>query len=361
MNGDMLSLYTHTEPSLSHQSKRQKTSHPIFLNSRHDQYTVGWICALHIEMAAARAMLDEVHELLPKHTDDTNTYVLGSIQLHNVVIACLPDGQYGTNNAAIVATNMLRTFKSISTCLMVGIGGGVPSRADVRLGDVIVGTRVMQSDLGKVVGDGELLQTAIPRIPHQSLGTVVSALRSKHELSRSRVSTILQQHLGGQPRYSRPNVPDRLFHATYDHESITPGCDKCDQSKVVPRNSRTSDEIIIHYGAIASGNQVMRSGTTRDKVAQRLDVVCFEMETAGLLDILPCLPIRGICDYSDSHKNKEWQRYAAATAAAYARELLEEMPVTEACTGHMYVHDLCKFFPELNEIWLVLLTPESRQ
>ncbi|GLA89529.1 hypothetical protein AtubIFM56815_004009 [Aspergillus tubingensis] len=297
-------------------------------------------------MAAARAMLDEVHELLPKHTDDTNTYVLGSIQLHNVVIACLPDGQYGTNNAAIVATNMLRTFKSISTCLMVGIGGGVPSRADVRLGDVIVGTRVMQSDLGKVVGDGELLQTAIPRIPHQSLGTVVSALRSKHELSRSRVSTILQQHLGGQPRYSRPNVPDRLFHATYDHESITPGCDKCDQSKVVPRNSRTSDEIIIHYGAIASGNQVMRSGTTRDKVAQRLDVVCFEMETAGLLDILPCLPIRGICDYSDSHKNKEWQRYAAATAAAYARELLEEMPVTEACTGHMYVHDLYNSSPE---------------
>lgn len=300
-------------------------------------------------MAAARAMLDEVHELLPKHTDDTNTYVLGSIQLHNVVIACLPDGQYGTNNAAIVATNMLRTFKTISTCLMVGIGGGVPSRADVRLGDVVVGTRVMQSDLGKVVGDGELLRTAIPRIPHQSLGTVVSALRSKHELSRSRVSTILQQHLGGQPGYSCPNVPDRLFHATYGHESITPGCDECDQSKVVSRSSRTSDEIIIHYGAIASGNQVMRSGTTRDKVAQLLDVVCFEMETAGLLDILPCLPIRGICDYSDSHKNKEWQRYAAATAAAYARELLEEMPVTEAYTGRMYVHDPCKFYTELND------------
>ncbi|KAL2814582.1 hypothetical protein BJX63DRAFT_431237, partial [Aspergillus granulosus] len=85
---------------------------------------------------------------------------------------------------------------------------------------------------------------------------------------------------------------------------------------------------MIHYGAIASGNQVMRSGTARDKIAQQLDVICFEMEAAGLMDVLPCLPIRGICDYSDSHKSKEWQKYAAAVAAAYARELLEELPVS---------------------------------
>ncbi|OJI87665.1 hypothetical protein ASPTUDRAFT_419227 [Aspergillus tubingensis CBS 134.48] len=338
----MLSLYAHTEPSVSHQPKRQKTSHS-FLSLRHDQYTVGWICALHIEMAAARAMLDEVHELLPKHTNDTNYYVLGSIEQHNVVIACLPDDQYGTNNAAIVATNMLRTFETIRFFLMVGIGGGVPSRADVRLGDVVVGTRVMQYDLGKVIGDGQLLRTAIPRISHQSLGTIVSALRSKHELGPSRVSTILQQKLGDQPGYSRPNVLDRLFHATYDHESITSGCDGCDQSLIVSRSRRRSDEIMIHYGAIASGNQVMRSGTTRDNIARQLDVICFEMETAGLIDILPCLPIRGICDYSDSHKNKEWQRYAAATAAAYARELLEQMPLTEAYVENIYAHDLTDY------------------
>jgi nucleoside phosphorylase len=75
----------------------------------------------------------------------------------------------------------------------------------------------------------------------------------------------------------------------------------------------------------------MRSGTTRDNIARELDVICFEMEAAGLMDILPCLPIRGICDYSDSHKSKEWQRYASATAASYARELLEDLPVAK---GH---------------------------
>ena len=94
----------------------------------------------------------------------------------------------------------------------------------------------------------------------------------------------------------------------------------------------------------------MKSSTTRDNVARQLDVICFEMETAGLIDIIPCLPIRGICDYADSHKNEEWQRYAAATAAAYARELLEELPVTESYATNAYVHDPSKFFPELGDV-----------
>ncbi|GFF40652.1 ankyrin repeat and protein kinase domain-containing protein 1 [Aspergillus udagawae] len=320
-----------TETSLYHLPKRQKTVHHDSSSTpRHDQYTIAWICALHIEMAAARAMLDDVHEAIPRDAEDSNTYVLGSIKQHNIVIACLPAAQYGTNNAANVMTNMKRTFSAIRAGLLVGIGGGVPSKADVRLGDVVVGTRVMQYDLGKVVGNGQLRRTAIPRIPHHLLGTAVSALRSKHELNPSRVPSILRLKLEGHPEYGRPSSSDRLFHATYEHESTTASCDGCDQLKLVPRSRRMSDNIIIHYGAIASGNQVLRSGTTRDNIARELDVICFEMEAAGLMDILPCLPIRGICDYSDSHKSKEWQRYAAATAAAYARELLEELPVAKA-------------------------------
>lgn len=66
------------------------------------------------------------------------------------------------------------------------------------------------------------------------------------------------------------------------------------------------------------------------------------METAGLIDILPCLPVRGICDYSDSHKSKGWQRYAAATAAAYARELIKELPITEAHASVAYISSPCK-------------------
>ena len=57
-----------------------------------------------------------------------------------------------------------------------------------------------------------------------------------------------------------------------------------------------------------------------------MGVLCVEMEAAGLMDDFPCLVIRGICDYADSHKNKRWQPYAAATAAAYAKELLSTIP-----------------------------------
>ncbi|CAG8106371.1 unnamed protein product [Penicillium salamii] len=333
-NGTQIGNKHDTPTTQCHLSKRPKTSHHNGLPApRHERYTIAWICALYIEMAAAQAMLDESHEILPTHTDDRNTYVLGDIYRHNVVITCLPDGQYGTNNAAILITNMKRTFPQIRACLMVGIGGGVPSKADIRLGDIVVGTRVIQYDLRKAFRDRELQRTAIPRIPHQLLGTAVSCVRSKHKLSPSRVISILQQKLKGQPSYSRPSSPDRLSHTTYNHESLTSSCDKYDDSKLVPRSRRILAEVRIHYSAIASRNQVIRDGTTRDNIARQLDIICFEMESAGLMDILPCLPIRGICDYTDSHKDKAWQRYTTATAAAYARELLEMLPVTGSHTS----------------------------
>lgn len=320
--------------------KRQKTFHHGGLATLgHGSYTVAWICALHIEMAAALAMLDEIHDTLHTYPDDSNTYKLGRIQQHNVVIACLPAHQYGTNNAANVVTNLKRTFPSIRAGLMVGIGGGVPNKADIRLGDVVVGTRVMQYDLGKLVGEGQMQRTGIPKIPHQLLGTAVSALRSKHELEPSQVPSIMKQKLEAHRGYDRPSSTDRLFCVEYDHEDPDVTCDDCDQSKLISRCKRSSGEIMIHYGAIASGNQVLKDGRTRDIIAGQLDVICFEMEAAGLMDTISCLVIRGICDYADTHKSKEWQRYAAATAAAYARELLEELPTTGGYAKAPFVPD----------------------
>jgi nucleoside phosphorylase len=74
----------------------------------------------------------------------------------------------------------------------------------------------------------------------------------------------------------------------------------------------------------------MRDGATRDTVSAELGgVLCFEMEAAGLMNSFPCLVIRGICDYADSHKNKKWQAYAAGTAAACAKEVLLVIPPVE--------------------------------
>ena len=74
----------------------------------------------------------------------------------------------------------------------------------------------------------------------------------------------------------------------------------------------------------------MRDGAKRDRVSEDLGgVLCFEMEAAGLMNSFPCLVIRGICDYADSHKNKKWQPYAAGTAAACAKETLSVIPPAE--------------------------------
>lgn len=56
----------------------------------HDDYTVGWICDLPLEMAAAKALLDKTHPSLPNSLDDHNTYTFGQIRVHNIVIVCMP-------------------------------------------------------------------------------------------------------------------------------------------------------------------------------------------------------------------------------------------------------------------------------
>ncbi|KAH6886899.1 hypothetical protein B0T10DRAFT_407385, partial [Thelonectria olida] len=298
----------------------------------HNDYNVGWVCALHIEMAAAKAMLDNVHDESLFHasndSNDSNTYVLGSIGKHNVVIACLPSGGYGTNNAATVANDMQRSFPSINIRLMVGIGGGVPGTVDVRLGDIVVGEGVIQHDKGKTHPHGRFERTGITTRPPQGILTAVSTLRANHQMSRTKIPSILSKMLELYPEmqnYSRHGqCQDWLFQNTYDHAQSLSNCNQCDQSRLVDRPDRNSTDPNIHYGIIASGNQVMKDAKTRDKVAEDLNALCFEMEAAGL-DNFPCLVIRGICDYSDSHKNKQWQEYAAATAAAYAKELLAVM------------------------------------
>ncbi|KAE9568203.1 hypothetical protein CGMCC3_g15668 [Colletotrichum fructicola] len=300
-----------------------------------DEYTVGWVCALPLEMAAAKGMLDQIHPDLP-HQDpaDHNNYILGQIQGHNIVIACLPAGIYGTTTAATVAKDLLRTFKSIRFGLLVGIGGGAPSRTnDIRLGDVVVSqpTRTsggaIQYDRGKTVQDGEFQRTGSLNSPPQVLLTALSRLRTEHMTEDSKIPQYLSELVQKSPKRMKKKFSyqgssnDCLYQAEYEHTEQDSTCDQCERTHIIQRDARDDTDPVIHYGTIASGNQVIKHGKTRDQMAKELGALCFEMEAAGLQDF-PCLVIRGICDYSDSHKNKLWQEYAAATAAAFTKELL---------------------------------------
>ncbi|KAN0070407.1 hypothetical protein V8E54_011276 [Elaphomyces granulatus] len=218
---------------------------------------------------------------------------------------------------------------------MVGIGGGVPTEeADIRLGDVVVSKPtgdfggVVQYDFGQT---GVFERTGTLNKPPQILLTAIARLQADQMMESSRVPEFLSQMVSTYPRMQTDftycgQEQDRLFDAISDHHGLQNTCETCDISKLVTRPVRDRHDPVIHYGLIASGNKAIKHrgthGGTRDKLGQELGILCFEMEAAGLMDNFPCLVIRGICDYADSHKNKQWQGYAAATAAAYAKELL---------------------------------------
>ncbi|KAL4751102.1 nucleoside phosphorylase domain-containing protein [Aspergillus terricola var. indicus] len=275
---------------------------------RAENYTVGRVSALLVELAAAAEMLDEEHPDLPHGPNDDNIYTLGRIGHHNVVISCLPAGSYGTTSAATVAIRMQAKFPNLRFGLMVGVGGG--SAAGEHGG-------VVQYGAGTATASG-FIRKGFLNGPPPILLNALSKLRANHLRHRSKV----MEHLSAfdsLPRFQRVNAgPDKLFTSTYTHE----GGSTCEACK--------NQAVEIHYVTVASGSQVIRNGITRDRLSRELGgVLCFEMETAGLMNGFPCLIVRGICDYCDTHKNKGWQPYAAAAAAAFIKDLLSVIPAAE--------------------------------
>jgi nucleoside phosphorylase len=184
---------------------------------------------------------------------------------------------------------------------------------------------VVQWDFGKMEHDG-FRRTGSLNKPPRPLLNAVQDMKEKHMLEGDELADNLARMIQNKPKLARTFVHqgfenDCLYEATYNHAGGET-CDNCATEKAINRTSRTTTDPQVHYGNIASGNEVVKNGEFRDRIAKDLGIICFEMEAAGLMDSFPCLVIRGICDYADSHKNKRWQPYAAATATAYAKELI---------------------------------------
>ncbi|KAI8405778.1 hypothetical protein FOFC_13239 [Fusarium oxysporum] len=231
-------------------------------------------------------------------------------EIINIVIAVLPDGEYGTAVAVAVARDMRHSFLNIRIGLLVGIGGGTPSpNHDIRLGDIVVSSRgggrggVFQYDFGKTIQNQSFQETQVLDQPPTVLRAAVNALKGSDKLYRADIT-----------------------HPPNSSEGCSVVCGD-DLSHILARTERDEedDNPAIHYGLIASANQLMMDALVRDRLAAEKGVLCFEMEAAGLINHFPCLVIRGICDYSDSH-NKDWQGFAAMVAAAYAKDLLRQIP-----------------------------------
>ena len=195
---------------------------------------------------------------------------------------------------------------------------------------------MVQYDFGKTIEEDKFIKTRSLDKPPTVIRSAVSKLRATHESEGSAIGEYISKMLESKPRMRKKFKyqgieHDQLFDADYDHRNSGRGCESCDKGRLLTRGSRDTSDPVIHYGLIGSANQVMGHGATREMLRQEEGILCFETEAAGLMDTFSCLVIRGICDYSDTHKNKCWQPYAAAAAAAYAKELLKIIPCSTIC------------------------------
>src|SRR5467141_1103712 len=295
----------------------------------------------------------------PFPPSDSNAYSTGMIGHHNVVLVHMPN--MGKVAAATAAACLHASFEGIKLALVVGICGAAPfgkqQSKDILLGDVVISEGLIQYDLGRQFPNNTFVRKDTPRDnlprPGPNLRAALAKLQTEQgrrwlQNKTSENLGILRQRLSDVVKYPG-TTEDRLFQSTYRHKHHNPlecaicandngkddVCDKaiemscqqleCDERELVLRTRPVqSSNPIIHFGLVGSGDTVMKSGEDRDDIAARDGVIAFEMEGAGVWENFPgSLVIKGVCDYADSHKNKRWQGYAAATAAAVTKGFLE--------------------------------------
>jgi nucleoside phosphorylase len=304
-----------------------------------EDITVAIFCALSYESVAVKYSLDEEFECRPKTIGPRKyVYSFGRIRDHKVVIA--RPHQMGTVKAAQCAATVCQQFPNVRFALMVGIGAGIPSppKHDIRLGDIAVSIPrddhpgVLQYDFGKYEhdfdnheSDGKFVLKGSLDKPPPILVSADGSLEEDEMMRRRPLRKILR-NITKQPEYTRPNSDDTLFDPTFHHVNRGGDCSGCEEShekKVVPRADREPGQPVVHRGLILSGSGVVKDTKDRDRLRRgHDDAICFEMEAAGIMDEIPCLVVRGICDYADTHKQDGWHHYAAAVAAAYGKAVL---------------------------------------
>ncbi|KAH7014827.1 hypothetical protein EDB80DRAFT_636630 [Ilyonectria destructans] len=361
--------------SLNGDTHRSFNSKPVPPASRND-FEIAIVCALPLEYNAVTLLIDQFwdqdRDPYGRAVGDENIYTTGRIANHDVVLVLLPN--IGKVSAASAAASLRSSYPALKLVLLTGVCGGVPNSSDeeLLLGDVVISKTVIQYDHGRRYPDGFAIKDTTdssigrPTKNIRNLVTIFETDRARERLEERAAHFLqqLQDKSSGRPRranYSYPGADnDRLFEASFRHmhhllpkclcanchQSSDPVCEDsrklscdelgCDHSFLVPRDRLKANQQLerdgltkeaqapsIFVGAVGSGDMVLKSGEDRDSIAKHHKILAFEMEGAGVWDEIPSIVVKGICDYADSHKNKNWQAFAAATAASVAKAVLE--------------------------------------
>ncbi|KAH8649473.1 nucleoside phosphorylase domain-containing protein [Tricladium varicosporioides] len=301
----------------------------------YDDYTIAWIAVLPIEAEAALGVLDKEHDgHFETVRGDDYIYIGGEINGHNIVVATWPTGQnYGVGAATALVNQVKARFQNIWFALLVGVAAGLPNISpkpptecrDIRLGDVLVcvpekaSTGIIHYDLGKDTEGGFLLngrQAETPAIVRAAIGDIKLRRKKpfKAENTFGRYLAAFQEKVGDSKFLCPSQEEDILF--------TTPGemASALERIERIPRDE--SERTRVWYGNIGSGNSMLRNSRRRDVLRDEHNLIGLEMEASGVMNTLPTGVIRGVCDYGDGQKNKNWQPYAAAVAAVYAKGIL---------------------------------------
>ncbi|KAH7011238.1 nucleoside phosphorylase domain-containing protein [Ilyonectria destructans] len=299
-------------------------------------YTVAWLAPLEIEAQAALHLLDNRHEgRFPIGRGDDYVFQAGDVCGHNIIIATLPAGQeYGTGSAAALASQVKKFFPNLWFGLLVGVAAGLPNLSrdpplDIRLGDVLVGVPEGNSagliayDLGKETGqDGFQLL----RLGHV-LATTETVVRSAIGSIKLKAPNDAETFLPYYGHIKDKEHPNGTFIDPGQEKDALYQVNDDGTEHLVERERRLdSKRTRVWYGPIGSGEKLMKNARKRNELRDKYNIIGLEMEAAGTMNRIPVGVIRGVCDYGDEHKNKEWQPYAAAMAAAYAKAVLAEIP-----------------------------------
>ncbi|KAH8432397.1 uncharacterized protein LDX57_010036 [Aspergillus melleus] len=324
-------------------------------------FEIAIFCTLGVEADAMIALFDEIweqNEQFEKADGDTNGYTIGRICQHYVVLAQIP--RRGLVSASTVAANLRHSFPHIRLGLLVGICGAVPftqTEQEIILGDIIISTHIINSGFGTLYSNRFIRKNSLHDNPSRPCPEIAGFLsKLKGNVARSELEGQIRKNLAtlSNAASTYPGAQeDKLFEATYRHKHNGTACSSgdcsendvclealelscaelgCDFENLIPRArvQAAAREISpkshcpeVHFGGLASADQmIVNSALYRDRIAEEEGVIGFEMEAAGLWDTVPTIVVKGACDYADSHKNKKWQLYAAATAASCAKGIL---------------------------------------